>query len=61
MSTGGIVGSKYSPIQSEKPLGPISVQEPGCGAGLGGQGALLQSGSHFVIVCHDSGARIHES
>jgi len=30
------------------------VQQAGCSA-------LLQSGSDFVIVCHDSGTRIHET
>ena len=57
-------------------LHPIPVQEPGCGARHSlqrcrKQGAVhglrvqrcrvLQSGSHFVIVCRDSGTRIDES
>ena len=51
---------------------PLTVQEAGCGARhslqrcrkqgavheFGVRGRVLQSGSHFVIVCQDSGTRI---
>ena len=42
MSTGGIVSSRDFPIQSEKALGPIPVQEPRSGARAKGAGCRVQ-------------------